>query len=320
MPIAVSDASMQPITGFTKVSTGDTFSCGIKSDKTAWCWWNTAPGSATATYGQLGDGTTNASRSPVQVVTAVSGPGLANVVDIATFSNTTCAVTGDGGVHCWGYGAYGQLGTGTKPTFSAFAAPVVTAIGGPVFTGADQIGLGYYHSCAHKSDNTIWCWGYNNYGQVGDGTTMEALVPVYVSALSNQANQVAVAGYQSCARSGDTAWCWGYNGSGLGDGVKTSSPLPVQVLAATGGAAFTGVADLRVGTSGACALKSADKSVWCWGSFSPSSQTPVPASPAGFAVSSVYYWDTTSSSHCFARTDGELYLTSGKVTNTVACP
>jgi alpha-tubulin suppressor-like RCC1 family protein len=256
----------------------------------------------------------------VQVVTAVSGPGLANVVDISTFSNTTCAVTGDGGVYCWGYGYYGQLGVGTKPTYSAYAAPVVTAISGPAFTGADHVALGSYHTCAHKTDNTIWCWGYNNYGQVGDGTTTEALVPVYVSALSNRVDQIAIAGYESCARSGDTAWCWGYNGNGLGDGVKTSNPLPIQVLVAAGGAAFTGIAELRAGSSGACALKAADKSVWCWGGFTPTSSTPVPASPAGFAVSSVYYWDTTASSLCFARTDGELYLTSGKVTYPVACP
>jgi regulator of chromosome condensation (RCC1) repeat-containing protein len=319
MPAVVADASMVPVTGFTKLATGYQFSCGIKADKTAWCWWNTA-GGTTASYGQLGDGTTVASHAPVQVVTAVSGPGLANVIDISTYSNTTCAVVSDGGVYCWGYGAYGQLGIGTKPSYSAYAVPVVTAISGPAFTGADQVSVGQYHACAHKTDNTIWCWGYNNYGQVGNGGTMEQLVPVYVSALSNQANQVAVGANHSCARSGDTVWCWGYNGSGLGDGMTTSSPTPIQVLATMGGAAFSGVGEIRSSSAGTCALRTADKSVWCWGGFSPSSQTPVNVSPAGFPVSSVYYWDALYSSLCFARTDAELYIGNAKATYPVACP
>jgi hypothetical protein len=319
MPVVVADASMQPVTGFTKIATGNQFSCGIKSDKTAWCWWNTSPAGA-ATYGQLGDGTTNGSRPPVQVVTAVSGPGLSNVIDISTYSNTTCAATGDGYVYCWGYGAYGQLGIGTKPSFSAYAVPVVTAIGGPNFAGADQVTLGPYHTCAHKTDNTVWCWGYNNYGQVGNGNTTEQLLPVNVPGVSNQANQVVAGSNHTCARTGETVWCWGNMSGSLGDGTTTSSPVPIQVLGAAGGTAFAGVAEIRSGSGNVCALKTADKSAWCWGSGSVGGASPVNVAPAGFPVSSVHFWDMQGSNMCFARTDAELYIGGGKVTNLVACP
>jgi alpha-tubulin suppressor-like RCC1 family protein len=230
-------------------------------------------------------------------------------------------VTGDGYVYCWGYGAYGQLGIGTKPSYSAYAVPVVTMIGGPNFANVDHVALGAYHTCAHKTDNTIWCWGYNNYGQVGNGNTMEQLLPVNVPGVSNQANQVVAGGNHSCARTGETVWCWGNLGGSLGDGTTTSSPVPIQVLGSVGGTAFAGVAEIRSGGYGVCALKATDKSIWCWGSsVSTAGPTPVNVSPAGFPVSSVHYWDMTSSNLCFARTDAELYISSGKVTNPVACP
>jgi hypothetical protein len=321
MPVVVADASTVPVTGFTKIATGYQFSCGIKSDRTAWCWWNTDPGGTTASYGQLGDGTTVASRHPVQVLTAGSGnPPLANVVGLSTYSNTTCAVTSDQTMYCWGYAYYGQLGTGSPaPTYSAYATQTLASVG-VALTGVDQVTVGQYHVCARKTDGTAHCWGYNANGQLGNGGTMQAFYPVQVTMLSNQAAEISAGDTHTCARSSDIVLCWGSNSYGLGDGTTTTSNTPINVKASMGGPDFMGVTELRASANGACALKGADKSIWCWGYFGSSSPTPAAASPAGFPVSNVYYWDIMAGSLCFARTDADLYLGNYKATYPVACP
>jgi len=321
MPVVVADASMIPVTGFTKIATGYQFSCGIKSDRTAWCWWNIDPGSATATYGQLGNGTTVASRAPVQVLTLASGnPPLTNVIGISTYSNTSCAVTSDQTLYCWGYGYYGQLGTGSPaPNYSAYATQTLASVGVP-FTGADQVSVGSNHVCARKTDGTAYCWGYNANGQLGNGGTMQAFYPGQVPMLSNQASEIAAGDTHTCARSSDIVLCWGTNSYGLGDGMTTTSNTPINVKASVGGPDFTGVTELRASSNGACALKGADKSIWCWGYYGSTSPNPAAASPAGFPVSNVYYWDIMAGSLCFARTDAELYVGNYKATYPVACP
>jgi alpha-tubulin suppressor-like RCC1 family protein len=320
MPAVVADASMVPVTGFTKIATGYQFSCGIKTGGTVWCWWNTDPGTSPAQYGQLGDGTTIAKRHPVQVLTSGSGnPALTNVVGVSTYSNTTCAVTSDQSLYCWGYGYYGQLGIGSPaPNFSAYAAQTLASVGVP-FTGADQVSVGSNHVCARKTDGTAYCWGYNAYGQLGNGGTTTAYYPVQVPMLSNQASEIASGDTHTCARSSDIVLCWGNNSYGLGDGTTTSSPTPINVKVAPGGADFTGATELRASGNGACVLKAADRSIWCWGYYGTTSANPAQASPAGFPVSNVFYWDIMSGSVCFARTDAELYLGTYKATHPVAC-
>jgi hypothetical protein len=321
MPAVVADASSIPVTGFTKIATGYQFSCGIKTDRTVWCWWNTDPGSTMATYGQLGNGTTNATRYPVQVLTAAANnPPLANAIALSTYSNTTCAVTSDQTLYCWGYAYYGQLATGSPaPNFSAYATQALASVGVP-FTGVDQVSVGQYHVCARKTDGTAFCWGYNANGQLGNGGTMQAFYPVQVTMLSNQASEITAGDTHTCARAADIALCWGTNSYGLGDGMTTISNTPINVKVSMGGPDFTGITELRASSNGACALKGADKSVWCWGYFGTSSPTPAAASPAGFPVANVYYWDVMAGSLCFARTDAELYLGNYKATTPVACP
>src|SRR5690349_19942037 len=90
-----------------------------------------------------------------------------------------------------------------------------------------SVAAGYAHSIALKSDGTVWAWGYNNDGELGNGTTTSSLTPVQVSALSG-INAVAVRGYHSLALKSDaTIWAWGYNGLGeLGDGTTTNRSTP----------------------------------------------------------------------------------------------
>jgi len=125
----------------------------------------------------------------------------------------------------------------------------------PVWT----FSTGGYHSCALKSDGTVWCWGWNNRGQLGDGTTTDRYTPVQVVNLTNVVS-IAAGAYHTCALKSDgTVWCWGYNEDGeLGDGTTTNRHTPVQV------SGLTSVVSIAAGDYHSCALKS-DGTVWCWG-------------------------------------------------------
>src|SRR6185295_3137956 len=83
-----------------------------------------------------------------------------------------------------------------------------------------EVSTGWSHTCARKSDSTLWCWGDNQSGQLGDGILSQTASPVQVSALGASAVQVAAHGAHTCARRDDaTLWCWGGNGNGeLGNG------------------------------------------------------------------------------------------------------
>jgi alpha-tubulin suppressor-like RCC1 family protein len=94
---------------------------------------------------------------------------------------------------------------------TALAPQEVTTLG----TGAVQIVAGAFHTCARKDDGTVWCWGHNEYGQLGDGTTADSVVPVEVTALGSAAVEIAAGADHTCARTVDGAlWCWGWNKQG----------------------------------------------------------------------------------------------------------
>ena len=115
------------------------------------------------------------------------------------------------------------------------------------------------HSLALKSDGTVWAWGYNGCGQLGDGSTTNRLTPVQVSGLTGV---VAIAGggsHSLALKSDGTVWAWGCNDYGqLGDGTTTNRLTPVQVSGLTGVVAIAG------GGAHSLALKS-DGTVWAWG-------------------------------------------------------
>jgi alpha-tubulin suppressor-like RCC1 family protein len=138
-------------------------------------------------------------------------------------------------------------------------APVVAEIAG-----------GGHHFCARKSDGTLWCWGYNHFGQLGNGdkgggSADEAcgfecrLSPVQVSALGDTVRKVAAGGYFTCAIDAQGAlWCWGHNNHGqVGSDTKAYASRPVHVA--------DGAIDVTAGDAHACALFS-DHLVRCWGS------------------------------------------------------
>jgi alpha-tubulin suppressor-like RCC1 family protein len=248
------------------LSVGDAHSCAGKDDSTVWCWGGNSAG-------ELGDGTTTDRLSPVEATE------VPDFVSGATGTNHTCIVKADGTAWCWGENALGSTGDGTT------THPRLSPVQVSGLTGVEQVSPGEGHTCALKSDGTVWCWGYNDYGQVGDNSMTQRNVPVQVSGLTNVAH-VQAGDFLTCAiKQDETAWCWGANDAGqLGDGSNTERHTPVQV------SGLTGVSKINPATHHTCAVKT-NGEVWCWGDgtynelgSNPTSWVPVQVSEISGAV------------------------------------
>ena len=131
-------------------------SCALLTGGTVKCW-------GSGYYGQLGNeitGTTADSATPVDVT------GITTATSIAVGGQFSCAVLTDGTVKCWGENIYGQLGNGTTTPQTSTTPVDVSGI-----TTATSIALGHAHACALLTDGAVMCWGYNDKGQLGDGTS-----------------------------------------------------------------------------------------------------------------------------------------------------
>ncbi|MCV4234646.1 S-layer homology domain-containing protein [Virgibacillus sp. LDC1] len=198
--------------------------------------------------GQLGDGTWNTRTTPVMA------KNLNHVIDIHSGVRSSMALRQDGTVWTWGANENGQLGIGTITNVNA---PVqVSGLSG---IKAISGGLGY-HGMALSENGTVWTWGKNDNGELGNGTTTQQNAPVTVTGLSD-VKAIAAGGYYSLALKSDgTVWAWGVNGSGeLGDGTTTDRYVPVQVDG------LTDVIAIAAGGSHSLAVKQ-DGTVWAWGS------------------------------------------------------
>ena len=246
-------------------SGGHGHSLALKSDGTVWAWgYNYA--------GQLGDGTTTDSSTPVQVLGAGGEGFLSGVTAISTGRGHSLALKNDGTVWAWGYNVYGQLGDGTAGLSTNKGLPVqVMASADVPLSGVTAIGGGYMYSLALKSDGTVWAWGWNHQGELGDGTADSYKTsPVQVSGPGGTGFLSGVtaiaAGYSNslALKSDGTVWAWGYNYAGqLGDGTNTNKNSPVQVLGPGGAGHLSGVTAVAAGYN-SLALKS-DGTVWAWG-------------------------------------------------------
>jgi YVTN family beta-propeller protein len=180
-------------------------------------------------FGQLGDGTTIDRLTPVDVVGLTSG---VSTISMAGEGAHTCAVITNGSVRCWGSNSDGQLGNGNIGDFSATQVVVSGFIGeAPPF--AASVSAGGSQSCAMTTVGTVLCWGANDSGQIGDGTTIDKLTPVDVVGLTGGISAVSGGTVHTCAlTTKGGVKCWGANDSGqIGDGTITQRLTPVDVVA-----------------------------------------------------------------------------------------
>jgi len=251
--LAVGTATARAATlSFTQsVANGRNMTCVLTSSSQVQCFGDN-------TYGELGNGTTTSSHSPVTVLQSSTSNPLTSVASIAAGDSSVCAVLSSGAVWCWGNNSYGQLGNGTTSNASQ---AVDTGI-----TNAVSVEVGYHQACAVLSDATVTCWGQNDHGQLGDGTTTNRSRPTAVTGLSG-ALQVITGEFNSCAVINDgTVKCWGYNGDDE-DGVPNTTgqyTSPVTVANSSNTGALTGVIEITSGRQNTCALTT-NSLVWCWG-------------------------------------------------------
>ena len=216
----LSQVGVTGISSAKSLATSYNTTCVVLEDGTVRCW-------GAGTVGQLGNGSYNSSTTPVTVT------GISNAVAITGGSYHFCALLGDHSVKCWGANPYGQLGNGTT---SDSASPVDVS---GISNAAVSVSGGYGITCAVMVDGTARCWGQNQSGQLGNGTTTDSTTPVTVSGLGSVAMIAAdgavwlgaATGTHVCAmKHNGEVWCWGRNGHGqLGDGSTTNRSSPVQV-------------------------------------------------------------------------------------------
>src|SRR5436309_2657225 len=165
----------------------------------------------------------------------------------------TCGLASTGAASCWGDNSKGQVGS--DPIGSLILIPVAVS-GGRTFSA---LAAGWTHNCGLTSAGAAYCWGYNAYGQLGNGSTTNTLTPVAVSGgLSFSA--IATGGGHTCGlTNAGAAYCWGYNAYGeLGNGSTTNSLTPV---AASGGLSFSSI---TTGDGHTCGITAAG-AAYCWG-------------------------------------------------------
>jgi alpha-tubulin suppressor-like RCC1 family protein len=204
-------------TTWASISAGFAHSLALSTDGTLWAWGSNG-------FGQLGNATTTNSTAPVQVSVGTTW------LSIGAGYYHSLALRSDGTLWAWGSNSYGQLGNGTTSTGSTTSAPA------QVGTATNWVSLSASssHSLALRSDGTLWAWGNNENGQLGNGTTTNSPAPTQVGTDANW-QRIGAGNNQSVAlRTDGTLWAWGSNSYGqLGRPSSSTTPLVsfVSVLA-----------------------------------------------------------------------------------------
>jgi hypothetical protein len=181
-PVTVAPVRFSGLNGVVAIAGGGAHSLAVKADGTVWAWGFNQ-------YGQLGNGSNTNSYAPVQV------SGLVHVIAAAAGDHYSLGLKADGTVWAWGRNTEGELGNGTNAETNL---PVwVQGLSGIIAISAAPA-VGPNHSLALKADGTVWAWGYNSSGQLGNGGTTNSNVPIQVPGIQG-AIAIAAGGAHSVA-------------------------------------------------------------------------------------------------------------------------
>jgi len=246
LPVSI---SFSGLTGsLTALAVGGNRSLALDSNATVWSWGDNP----------IGDNTNNEAHAPAHLTT------LSSITALAVGSAHSLAVDSGGHVWAWGANGNGQLGDGTTSTRIS-PVEVVNITGTGSLSGIAAAAGGASHSLAVTSTGTIYAWGLNSSGQIGDGTTMQRTIPVMVAGVSGTF-VAAGSAFSAALDSGGHVWMWGSNSSGqLGNGTTTSQSTPVEVtLSGTTSPYLSNIVALDCG-SAFCAALTGTGAVWTWG-------------------------------------------------------
>lgn len=237
-----------PVSGLSGIATivGGTFhTCALSNSGGARCWGRNHEG-------QLGDGTTGRELTPVNVTDLSSG-----VSAIAAGGRHSCALDTAGAVKCWGWNFNGQIGDG-KSRNNRVTPVAVTALSS---AAVNRVAAGADYSCALTTTGAVKCWGWNENGQLGDGSNENRLAAVDAVGLSSGNTAIATGSSHTCAlATGGAARCWGSNAFGqLGNGNRAEQLAPAAVISLS-----AGVQGIAAGINHTCAVTSGG-AAQCWG-------------------------------------------------------
>ncbi|WP_413577125.1 Ig-like domain-containing protein [Bdellovibrio sp. HCB290] len=238
---------------YSKVSVGRNHACAITTDQTLKCW-------GMNTSGQIGSGTSGLTWDKV---TPYIVDGSNRYIDVTAGNYHTCAITINNDLKCWGNSGFGQVGVGYTTT--AVATPTVISSG----TKYISVKAGASHTCALTQGNDMYCWGYNSYAEIGDGTYTMRTAPVAVSGglkFTSIATSAANGSAATCGLGTDQKiYCWGSNfHSTNGTNANRTAPTEITLSAAYSDLAGNGV--------NMCAKRISNSSWYCWGTSDNSTQ------------------------------------------------
>ncbi|HEY7026510.1 MAG TPA: Ig-like domain-containing protein [Gemmatimonadales bacterium] len=235
---------------FVAIAAGDQHTCAITSSGRAYCWGD-------GFVGQLGDSVIQLGLSPIPI-----DPALRFAAITASGSHT-CARTASSTVYCWGYNSYGQVGTSADRNCGYPCRAVDTVAKVAALPAIATVFTGFEFSCATTAADEAWCWGKNEFGQLGRGTSdlLFNPIPDTVRALGPAHSFVGGYGHSCAISAGGIVQCWGTNtvgqlGRGTVDTLPHLAPAPIA-----GGLAFV---QLTAGQAYTCGLTTGHEA-WCWG-------------------------------------------------------
>ncbi|HEX4490795.1 MAG TPA: hypothetical protein VH914_06280 [Acidimicrobiia bacterium] len=260
--------------GVVMIGAGSDHVCVVTAADAVQCWGRN-------NNGQLGDGTETERHTPV----TIDEVDATDIAWIGGGNGETCVLTHGGGVECWGADLGLQLG-GASTDRSTQPMPVV-GLG----AGVASLAIGGDHACALTSDDALQCWGFNEYGQLGDGGSWTEPLAKDVVGLGSGVTATGAGYHHTCAVVSGALECWGQNNRGqLGDGTTIERDVPVDVVALEAGVSAVTGGDVHT-----CALTNAG-AVDCWGSDSngrlgdggtTQSSVPLPVSGLGSGVEQI---------------------------------